>query len=86
MVIGNMYPNPVTNSGYIQVSTDKAFRLQADFINVTGQAVRSDVQNVAAGSTNVQMIKTKLPAGTYMIRLTDGETGTLLKTQTFIQQ
>lgn len=86
LVIGNLYPNPVANAGYVSISADKAFRLQADFINVAGQTVRSTVYNVAAGNNNVQVLKAKLPAGTYMIRLTDGETGTLLKTQTFIQQ
>ncbi len=84
--ISALYPNPVSSNGFVKIRTGKALRLQADFINVAGQTIRTATHYVAAGDNNLQVLQTKLPAGTYLLRFTDNETGTIIKTQTFVQQ
>jgi hypothetical protein len=86
LTISSLYPNPVGSKAFVQINSDKAFRLQADVINVAGQIIRTAAYNVAAGDNNLEVVKTKLPAGTYLLRFVDAENGNIIKTQTFLQQ
>lgn len=83
--IGNVHPNPVTDISYINVFTSKPITLHADYFNVTGQLINSEIDQLASGSSIVSIKLKSSISGTYLIRFKN-EKGELLGTQTFIKK
>lgn len=67
------YVNPFQSSIRAEIRTDRAAVLQAQLVNNMGQSVLRQTLNVQAGINSVNITNTQqLPAGVYILRITDG--------------
>jgi hypothetical protein len=68
----NVYPNPVSDVFYMDFESDKALALQIDIYDAVGRKVISGESVQVMGSTTHSIDATKLTAGTYFIRISNG--------------
>lgn len=84
-VLGKIYPNPGVNVAFVNVFSDKAMKLQVEYINATGQMVRNQTEQLQPGAARIQLQLGTTAAGTYMVRFKN-EKGELLGTQIYIRE
>jgi Zn-dependent metalloprotease len=83
--IGNIYPNPGASAAYVNIYSDKITRLHIEYINVLGQVISTQEEQVQPGSGIIPLKNQRLQAGVYMLRFKD-DAGNLLGAQTYIRQ
>ncbi|MEM6763919.1 MAG: T9SS type A sorting domain-containing protein [Bacteroidota bacterium] len=77
-----LYPNPTQEELSLSLRTDKRLSLAADIVSLNGQQIADSYQNweMAAGMASVQEFEvSKLPTGTYVLRLLAESTQEVLK-------
>jgi hypothetical protein len=67
------FPNPVTDELVINATLDRSMPLRVTVMNGLGQTVMSFTENVRAGAFRTSLNFATLPAGSYMLEVTDGE-------------
>lgn len=77
---GKVYPNPGNGRAFIPVASPKAQKLKVELVNVSGQALYAQQEQVAAGVNLISIPVQRYVAGTYMTR-TRGEDGKTLNAQ-----
>jgi hypothetical protein len=72
-----VWPNPFQSSITISISTDRETTLDIKLIDVNGKALRSMSQSASRGITQVAIRDLEqLPAGMYLVEITDRKAGT----------
>ncbi len=80
-----MYPNPVQNILYLELSADKAPNLNMSIFDVNGHCVISNEINFAGNSAKISQDVSNFAIGTYLIKIQDNE-GKVLQTLKFIKK
>jgi hypothetical protein len=77
-----LYPNPFIESLNVEVSKDQ--NLNLDIYNIKGQLVFKSRLNTKLVWNGISQSGVKLPKGIYLVKLKDGRTGELVKTEKVI--
>lgn len=83
--IGNIYPNPGKGDAAVNITSGDAYKLRIEYVNVAGQVINWQNEQVAAGAGRINLKVNALAAGSYLIRFKDAE-GRIINTQQFIKQ
>jgi len=67
-----VFPNPVVDNFTVEASLEKAAQVVINVTNVLGQRVLMITQDANAGFFTKQINVSTLPAGAYMVEITDG--------------
>jgi protocatechuate 3,4-dioxygenase beta subunit len=71
----NVYPNPAYRFVNINIETSELTDVQASILDISGKLVMNNVisGDVPAGKSEIRVPLDELPAGTYIVRITSGE-------------
>lgn len=69
--IADVYPNPVSNSFNLIVNTPVGNKVSIAVLNFSGQPVMQQQRTLTAGNTIIPMNAAALPAGVYVVTVTD---------------
>ncbi len=76
----NVYPNPVENVAWVDLSLAGSEEVRLDVVNLLGQRVLSqDMGTMSAGNSRVQLDLAGVDSGIYLVTLTAGDTATTLR-------
>ena len=76
----NVYPNPVVNTAWVDLSLTSSEDVRLDVINLIGQKVSSqDLGTMSAGNSRLPLDMSGLDSGIYLVTLTAGETVSTLR-------
>ncbi|MFK7796514.1 MAG: T9SS type A sorting domain-containing protein, partial [Aureispira sp.] len=64
-----LYPNPANRVINLQLNTPEALNGQVSILALTGQVVKQQILDQAAGNSQLQLSIEELPAGVYFVRL-----------------
>lgn len=76
MQVMQLYPNPARNFVSVDLQSPKQYKAQIEWVNTLGQVCRQETVEVSEGKQQVKL-HLDLPAGTYLLRITDGDGGTI---------
>lgn len=82
---GNIYPNPGTGLSTVMVKAPQKQKVRVEVVNVSGQVVMTQIQDIAAGVTNVSLKLHGIKPGSYKICIRD-EKDQVINTQNFIKR
>ena len=69
----NVYPNPVVNTAWVDLSLTSSEDVRLDVINLIGQKVSSqDLGTMSAGNSRLPLDMSGLDSGIYLVTLTAG--------------
>lgn len=83
--IGNIYPNPGKGDAAVNITSGSIYKLRIEYLNMAGQVVTRQNEQVVAGAGRIELKVNALAAGSYLIRFKDEE-GRIINTQQFIKQ
>ena len=69
--ITEVFPNPAKDLGSIRLNKLNAGEIQMDIINLAGQTIVSQKENVSAGLQTLQLPVSGLANGSYLVNITD---------------
>jgi len=72
-----VYPNPVVNSLFVKITNASIGAYTAKIVDISGNIVQLQPFNIAAAFTNIAINTDKLPKGTYVLQITNGENASL---------
>ena len=76
----NVYPNPVEDAAWIDLSLAGSEEVRLDVVNLLGQRVLSqDMGTMSAGNSRVQLDLNGVQSGIYLVTLTAGNTVSTLR-------
>lgn len=76
----NVYPNPVENAAWIDLSLAGSEEVRIDVVNLLGQRVMAqDLGTMSAGNSRVQLDLNGVQSGIYLVTLTAGDTVSTLR-------
>lgn len=75
LTIASLYPNPALTNIEVQLFTDKRQQVRLLVTDITGHLMLEDVKALTDGENNLSLNLKKLPAGNYILRLTDAISG-----------
>ncbi len=79
----NLWPNPATDQLNLQLHSSRSGRVEVSIINLDGRTLHSSQVALMNGTNRVPLDVNALPAGMYMVRLTDGQN---VATMRFVKQ
>lgn len=72
--IGNVYPNPVKDAGYVNISPVKPANVSWELTSLAGTRVLSnDLGTVQSGSSRIKIMVDGVASGAYLLKVTIGE-------------
>lgn len=76
----NVYPNPVVNTAWVDLSLTNSEDVRLDVVNLIGQKVSSqDLGTMSAGNSRLPLDMSGLDSGIYLVTLTAGDTVSTLR-------
>lgn len=78
-----LYPNPATDNLNINISVNRADKIQARIVDITGREIMQRQWNITAGSTSLQIDISTLSQGMYYLQI-NGEL--IRETRSFIKK
>lgn len=85
LAFGAIYPNPGNGRAFISVESPKSQKLDIKLVNVSGQMLYAQQEQVAAGVSLISIPLHRYLPGTYMIRI-NNTGGKLLNAQQYIKK
>ncbi len=71
--VSNVYPNPVSDLSYMNITLDKPENVTISILNITGQTVKEiNLGQLNAGVNKVAISKQDLAAGSYFVQVKSG--------------
>jgi hypothetical protein len=74
-----LFPNPASDFATLQIETESNLDLRFDLVDISGRLISSQLQGLPASVTSHTIDLSKLPAGTYFVRIATPR-GSVLKT------
>jgi PKD repeat protein len=71
--VGDIFPNPVSETARIEINAKKAVELQISIISQTGQLMDVNALSLPEGAHYYDLETRTLPAGLYLLRITTGQ-------------
>lgn len=81
--LGQIYPNPGRDEALIHVYTDKAMKLQIEYINISGQRINMQSEVIQSGTSTIKL-RLNAAAGSYKIQFRN-EKGELLGSRNYLK-
>lgn len=69
----NVFPNPIRDHLYLEITGSKVDRLMLRLLDASGQIVRSELLTLVNGQSSREITVQALPAGLYFLNLSDGQ-------------
>jgi len=73
----NIYPNPVNNTAFVNISAQEFMEVQITIVSITGQVVSTQNVSLEAGQNIVNINTSSLEKGTYILKLTQNQEVTI---------
>lgn len=70
VVVGNVHPVPATDNVAFDISTPEHASITVEVVDLTGRTVLTNVQDIEAGQSSVNVDVTSLAQGVYMLKVT----------------
>jgi PKD repeat protein len=69
VVAGILYPNPVSESAHLVLSSTKTLEVRIDLSNLAGQSLYHSSKNIGSGETLITIPTGQLPKGIYLLQI-----------------
>ncbi len=79
----SIYPNPITAQSVLAFDLDRIAMVKVEVLNVLGQSLRTICNEELAAGAHVMPLQMDLPAGIYLLRISNDELSKTIRIQNF---